>query len=73
MTRLDTTAEAARIQAEIHRRMGPAGRLALAGRLSVAVRRLALSRLRATHPGMSESQLRDLLIQELYGVRRSAG
>lgn len=73
MERRDTTEEAARIQTEIHRRMGPAGRLALAGRLSVMVRRLALSRLRATHPDLSEGQIRDLLIRELYGVRRPAG
>jgi hypothetical protein len=73
MARLDTSVEAARIQAEIHRRMGPAGRLALAGRLSVTVRLLALSRLRAAHPEMSEGQIRDLLTRELYGVRHSAG
>jgi hypothetical protein len=73
MERQDTTEEAARIQAEIHRRMGPAGRLALAGRLSVMVRRLALSRLRTTHPELSEGQIRDFLIRELYGVRRPAG
>lgn len=73
MTRLDTTTEAARIQAEIHKRMGPAGRLALAGRLSVTVRQLALSRLRAVHPEKSEVQIRALLIRELYGVRLTAG
>lgn len=69
---LDTTPEAARIQAEIHRRLGPAGRLSLAGRLSTTARQFALSRLRASNPGLDEARIRDLLIWELYGVRRPA-
>ncbi len=68
MTR-DTTAEARRTQLEIHRRLGPAGRLELACELSVAVRELALDRLRAAHPDWDEDQRRDALMHELYGIR----
>lgn len=68
----DTSPEAARIQTEIWRRMGPAARLAIACDLSAVVRDLALTRLRSAHPDWDEASLRAGLASELYGVRLRA-
>ena len=46
----DTSAEAEAILIAGDRRMSPVGRLARACDLSLAVRQMALSRLRAEHP-----------------------
>lgn len=69
----DTTPEAARIQADVLRGLGANRRLEIACRMSEAVRSLALARLRAKHPGLDPAAIRDLLIFELYGIRRNAG
>lgn len=66
----DTSLDAARMQAAVHRRMGGAERLRLAWELSMAVRELARGRIRSTHRGMDEAEVEDTLIWELYGVRR---
>ena len=66
---LDTSPEAARIQAEVHRRMGPARRFRTACQMSDAFRRVALQRIRGQHPDYSELDCRNELIWELYGVR----
>ena len=68
----DTTREAARIQTEVHRKMGPGGRLDAACQMSEMVREFALARIRAANPGLDERGVRDLLIWELYGIRRSS-
>ena len=69
---LDTSAEAARVQTEIHRSLGAPRRLQLACQLSEAVRDLARVRIRSKHPELDESATRDWLTWELYGVRRNS-
>ena len=68
---LDTTPEAARVQAGIIRSLGAEGRLRLAFQMSGMVRELARSRIRATHPDWTEDRLLESLLWELYGFRRS--
>lgn len=68
----DTTREAAEVQAEVIRRLGPERRFELACQMSEAVRELARARLRATHPELDASAIRELLIFELYGIRLPA-
>lgn len=67
---LDTTPEAARVQAEIIRALGPEGRLRLACQMSDMVRELARARIRGWHPDWTDDQVRDELLFELYGFRR---
>jgi hypothetical protein len=69
---LDTSTEAARIQAAVYRRLGGSRRFEIACEMSMAVRELARARIRAKHPELDEDAIRDLLIWELYGVRRGA-
>ncbi len=68
---LDTSSEAARVQTEIHRRLGAARRLEIACEISESVRQLACVRIRSKHPEFDETAIRDQLIWELYGVRRN--
>jgi hypothetical protein len=70
---LDTTPEAARVQASIIRSLGHEGRLRLACQMSVTVRDLARSRIRGKRPDWTEAQILDALLFELYGYRRDAG
>lgn len=66
---LDTSPEAARAQAEAHRRMGPARRFRTACAMSEAFRRVALQRVRQQHPELSEQGCKRQLVFELYGIR----
>lgn len=66
---LDTTQEAARVQAEVHRRMGPERRFRIACDMSESFRRVALERIRRQHPEFSDTQCRMQLVWELHGVR----
>jgi len=66
---LDTSPEAARAQAEAHRRMGAAQRFRVACQMSDAFRRVALDRIGKQHPTYSEEQCRAELVWELYRVR----
>ncbi len=65
----DTSTEAARVQAAVHRRMGEARRFAMACRMSDEMRSIALSRIRSQHPEFDEVAVKDQLVWELYGVR----
>ena len=65
----DTSPDAARAQAEAHRRMGPARRFKAACQMSDSFRRIAMNRIRAQNPGLSDPQCRAQLVWELYGVR----
>jgi hypothetical protein len=65
----DTSDEAARVQTEVLRRLGPARRIAIACEMSETVRELARARIRAAHPGLDPAGVRDVLIFELYGLR----
>jgi hypothetical protein len=69
---LDTSAEAARIQAEAQRKLGPARRLRIALEMSAATHELVLARIRAKNPELSPREARERLVWELYGVRRDA-
>ena len=68
---LDTTPEAARVQADIIRSLGPEGRLRLACQMSAMVRDLARARIRDVHPDWTDGQILDALLLELYGFRRN--
>jgi hypothetical protein len=66
----DTSSDAARVQALVHRRMGGPRKLVMACQMSDAVRAMASARIRSRHPELNEREIRDELIWELYGVRR---
>lgn len=66
----DTTPEAAEVQRDVIRRLGPERRFKLACQMSEAVRDLVRARLRAKHPELDAAAIRELLIFELYGLRR---
>ena len=68
----DTTPEAARIQANVLRRLGPARRLDIAFELSETVRAMVRERLHAQHTELDEPHLRMALVEELYGIRIGA-
>ena len=66
----DTSVEAARVQAAVHRRMGGVRKFMMACEMSDSVRAIVRDRIRARHPEFDEVEIRDELIWELYGVRR---
>jgi len=66
----DTSTEAARVQAAVHRKMGGVRKFLIACRMSDSVRSIARARIKARHPEFDEIAIRDELIWELYGVRR---
>jgi hypothetical protein len=53
----DTTADAHRVQRDIYRRMGGAGRVALAFQLNDTVEHLARAGIRGRHPEYSDEQV----------------
>ena len=63
----DTTLEAARVQAEIFRRMSPGKRLDLAVQMSNSLRRLVASGVRGRHPDYSDDQVRLATIRLCLG------
>jgi len=69
LKRLDTSAEARRIQEEAQRRLGPEGRLRVALDLSEAVREIRLAGLRSEAPGVSEAELVRRFIAEMHEDR----
>lgn len=72
---LDTAPDAARAQAEAHRKMGSVARFRAACQMSEAFRRIALERIGKQHPDFTEIECRAQLVWELYRVRvpRSIG
>lgn len=64
---LDTTPEAAAIQAKIFRGMTAAERLRLALEMSDSLRNMALAGLRSREPELSAGELSRELIRMLYG------
>ena len=66
MRALDTTPQAAAIQEEAYRRMGPMGRLKVALELSDFVRSLAMAGIRQRHPEYTADQLAEALLYEVY-------
>jgi len=72
MVARDTSRSAANIQDEIHRRMSPGERLRLrlAMEMSEFARSLSRAGLRSRHPEMTEWELDDEMLFQLYGFRR---
>lgn len=66
----DTSAEAARVQAAVHRKLGGVRKLLMTCQMSESVRALARARIRARHPEFDEAAVREELLWELYGYRR---
>jgi len=69
---VDTLPEALRLQSLAQRRLGSARRLRLACEMSRTLRAMARTRIAAAHPELDEAGIRDELLRELYGFRRSA-
>jgi hypothetical protein len=65
----DTTKEAAALQLEIHRKLGPEGRLKLAIEMSELTRALAMAGLRKRRPDLGPDELHRELILQLYGSK----
>ncbi len=65
---MDTRAEAADLQARIHRNLSGSERLLIAMQMSVAARDLALSRLRLEHPECDEAALLRLYLHLQFGI-----
>ena len=66
----DTSAEAAAVQAQVHRAMSGARKVLIACQMSNAVRGMAMARIKASNPSLDEAGVRDQLVWELYGFRR---
>ena len=62
----DTTAEAAELQLQAYREMGPGGRLRIAFSLSDFTHALAVAGIRRRHPELSEEEARRKLAEMLY-------
>ena len=71
MGSLDTTPEAAAIQASIHRKLGPEGRLRLAIEMSDFAWECAKAGMRSRHPQWDESQILATLVRDLHGISLS--
>jgi hypothetical protein len=67
MRPLDTAPESHAAQLEVYRRLGPANRARLAGRLSADARRLTQAGIRARHPEYTDADVEDALRRLLYG------
>jgi hypothetical protein len=63
----DTSPEARRIQANIHRNMTGEERLKLAVEMSLMARELALTRIRLEHPEWSERECKLELLRIAFG------
>ena len=67
-TTRDTTRAADEAQLQALRRMGPGGRLRAGLRFSRSMIALSRAALRARHPGLDETALRLLWIEQNYGA-----
>jgi len=63
----DTTPQSHAVQVGIYRRLGPAGRMLLADRLSMDVRALSRAGIRLRHPEYSEGEIEQALRRLLLG------
>jgi hypothetical protein len=64
----DTSAEAAAIQEEAYRRIGPEGRFNVAVELTNVTRELARAGIRTRHPDFTPEQVSRELTRYLYGL-----
>lgn len=67
----DTSPEAATIQYEGYRRIGPAGRFAAAAELTNVVRELARAGIRKRHPEYTAEEVSNELVSIVYRVSAS--
>jgi hypothetical protein len=63
----DTSPEAAAVQLELYRALGPSGRVQIAVDLSDAVRQTAMDGIRRRHPEYSDEGLSRALLTLVYG------
>jgi len=63
----DTSEDAWRVQAEAYRRMGGAGRSAVAFRLTTLARQAARAGIRARHPEYDDDQMRRAFLRLVLG------
>lgn len=70
MPRSDVTRAARSTQDAVHQRLTPAAKLAAAIDMSDFARQLAEAGARARNPAASDAEIRQLLIDALYGDRR---
>jgi len=68
MVARDTSAAAAELQFEIHRRRSAAERLRMAFEMSEFARSLSKAGLRTRRPELSEEELESEMISQFYGV-----
>lgn len=71
MVAQDTSLEAARLQAQIHRRFESRERLEMAIEMSEFAREMALAGLRSRHPQLSDVELERELTRRIYRSRPS--
>ncbi|HEY7375703.1 MAG TPA: hypothetical protein VIF57_26335 [Polyangia bacterium] len=64
----DTTVASHAAQVEAYRRLGPAGRVRVAARLSADTRALARAGIRARHPSYTEEEVDLALRRIIYGA-----
>ena len=69
MVARDTTPSAAELQDEIHRRFSAADRLRMAIEMSEFARSLSRAGLRSRRPELTESELDQEMLFQLYGFR----
>lgn len=69
MAARDTSAEAEELQFELHRRFTPSNRLAMAIEMSEFARNLSRVGLRNRYPALSEAELDQEMLLQLYGFR----
>jgi hypothetical protein len=69
----DTSRDASDAQREAHRRLGPAGRVALAFAMSHQAREISISGMRHRDPSLSYSAARALLLARLTGIEDLGG
>ena len=67
MVPLDTTVDAAMLQEQAYRELGPAGRLKIALELSDLTHAFAVAGIRARHPEYDDERARQALAEALYG------
>ena len=69
MVARDTSRAAAELQDDIHRRFTPAERLRMAIEMSEFARSLSRAGLRSRRPELTEAELDEEMLHQLYGFR----
>jgi hypothetical protein len=71
MTARDTSLKAAQIQEDVHQSLSPADRLRMTIEMSEFARSLSKAGLRTRRPELTDAELDDLMLEQLYGFRRT--